>query len=414
MRVGDQDIRRIQQMGDKNWYVDPVTGEGVIDAIRENPPRPDRDIHVYAPNEKLEEFRNLRRYLFAEDSVSREDLRQILKDKGIKNPGQLISYYKRRGWIEENRFGAIMLPAQGFRPGPTAKTKRMLDYPNVAAVVFNSRSIKKRDMAYFSRNSSWRMTSIGNNIIFYNKRRADYWKDYYGLFQLHDQSVASDSYKPIVFSQYLSKWSPVLAYSDTEGNGLLLKNLRLDLDEGKREVETLKFGRYLGAGVPKDARVVGSLGEFYVIEKLVPRHVLWEEADWNLRKKALEDSPGQAGRAVVFHEAVNMSDRHGGNYMVTRRGAKHDITDIDFGFENFQKSAFYNLPYISAERKPEYTDVDRLIKYEQARAKTINRIAKLVHTGQHKAKFTKPETLDQMAELRKRGRQDDIAKIRSR
>lgn len=418
LKMTDADIKRINQLGGANWQFDPITGKEVLDAYEEDPPRPDRDSHVYLPNRKLEAWEDISQFLREKDSVYNAVLHNKLYVNGHENPTRLIYYFKKRGWIEEDKMGRISLVKSN---SATDKTRKFFDKYSPDAIVFNIRSAKAKDIQYMndkvSRQDWWNVTSIGDNLIYYDSGSDEKWKREFSLFQLHDQSVASDKYRPIVFKRPGTFRGPTLVYSDLDGNGLLIKNLDTDLYEAQGEIDALKLGRYIGAGVPRDARVVQEHGDYYLIEKLIPRHQLWDNVDSDLQRRAVKDSPGQAGKAAVFYNVAQLTDRHGHNIMITRRGDKINISDIDFGFVDWTSHSTHTPTGdfgVMAERKPPHGQQVAFKKYESGRREAINRITKLVHSTKVDDTFKNPRRLKDIAELRKRGAMDIVTDVQHR
>lgn len=419
LKMTDADIKRINQLGGADWQFDPITDKEVLDAYEENPPRPDRDDHVYLPNRKLKAWEDISQMLNEKtsgDSVTNAVLHNELYDRGYENPTRLIYYFKKRGWIEEDKMGKISLVKSDH---PTDKTDKFFKKYNPDALVFNIRSAKAKDIQYMNEKANrygWKITSLGNNLIYYSDYRftESQIKREFSLFQMHDQAVASDSYRPVVIEKTGTMRGPTLIYSDLDGNGLLIKNLKDDLTEAQGEIDAIKLGRYVGAGVPKDARVVQEVANYYLIEKLIPRHELWDDISEAKQRRAIKDSPGQAGRAAVFYNVTQLTDRHGHNIMITKRGKKYNISDIDFGYigwEDYGRSTPTGTYGISSERKPSVLQREDLKKYEAGRREAINRITKLSHSTKADDTFKYPRRINDMAELRKRGAKDIVTDV---
>jgi len=407
LKITDRDLKRIGSLGTYDFILDPESGEEVIDAWVEDPPRPDRDSHLYLSNKKLEAWEFLtNKYKFRD--MTRGMIKRRLSDAGYENPGAIITYWKNRGWITTSGRGDDAKIEFTTSPHPSFKIHKFMDRYRPHAVVLNSRSAKQKDIAFFNskiKNNNWELTTLGNNLIYFRDGDADKWKQEYDIFQLHDQGVASDSYKPVVFKLPGTFRGPTLAYSDLDGNGLLIKNLDTDLSEARNEVDSVKIGRYIGAGVPKDARVIKKNGDYYVIEKLIPRHTLWKNATAELQNMAIKDTPSQAGRALVFHSVTQLTDRHGGNILITKRGKKYNISDIDFGFTDWTSGRIdppHDWRSPSEFRVPSRKDKEALEKYLKGRQDAINRIVKLHHLKATPVAFAHDGGISNLAEHRER------------
>ncbi|MHA1983200.1 MAG: hypothetical protein ACW967_02520 [Candidatus Hodarchaeales archaeon] len=172
------------------------------------------------------------------------------------------------------------------------------------------------------------------------------------LFEKYDQFVLSDQDSPFLINKKTKRaiTSPRIIYSDTTGNGLIIKTMESGKYQStiETEIEVHRLAKLMHVNVPDDSVLIKEDTYFseiipspFLIQSLKAGskpllNVLGMTQDTQNRIKKLiaKTDPESLGRQIIFDTVAGAWDRHAGNYLVTEIDPKEKLPtklfEIDF------------------------------------------------------------------------------------
>ena len=278
------------------------------------------------------------------ESFGEPELVQAIPFEGIRDFSS--AYKSAREKITGEKTSKILAFAQAILPTKDGFQRGFAVFLNIKKITNTTLDVLTNNSLIHGYYGDFIIISAGTNSLSFYSSCIDFFYHFRSLIN------KNKDHHPIVLRE-LAKGSAnrtFLIYSDTKGNGLLVKSLKDKTYGGgiNRELDVMRIGKIIGANIPKNAQVIKNTnapmfrefigGGDIFIETLTPNSKSLKVADKNDFDEIKTYDGKNLAKLFLFDVIAGSWDRHAGNYLITTYKNKKTIQEIDFGL--FQPSFF--------------------------------------------------------------------------